>query len=249
MIHWWIFGCNGKIYWRELDSLDILFVWSCSDPMLTMSSFDRLSRGEDDLQSSDIHVFTSHFYTTLREDGPKSVQSWTEKKNINIFNKKMVFIPINQTLHWSLCVLIHPGAVGGPNEKRSKYPCMLFMDSLRMHDSETVEKNVYAWLNQEWDRLKKDPPGASRRGMRKSVFEPASYPCISPKGKMRPLNVNVLTHCQCRCVFSQESARCLSHSPTAEKRLRLRCFCMPICLRYLPACWYGLDIRHRLAGE
>jgi Ulp1 family protease len=49
--------------------------------------------------------------TTLKEKGPNAVASWTEKKNINLFEKKLVFIPVNADLHWSLCVVVNPGKV------------------------------------------------------------------------------------------------------------------------------------------
>jgi Ulp1 family protease len=49
--------------------------------------------------------------TTLKEKGPKAVASWTGKKNINLFQKKLVFIPVNADLHWSLCVVVNPGKV------------------------------------------------------------------------------------------------------------------------------------------
>ena len=49
--------------------------------------------------------------TTLKEKGPNAVTSWTEKKNIDLFQKKFVFIPVNADLHWSLCVVVNPGEV------------------------------------------------------------------------------------------------------------------------------------------
>jgi len=49
--------------------------------------------------------------TTLKEKGPEDIASWTEKKNINVFEKKLVFIPVNADLHWSLCVVVNPGLI------------------------------------------------------------------------------------------------------------------------------------------
>ena len=37
--------------------------------------------------------------------------SWTGKKNINLFQKKLVFIPVNADLHWLLCVVVNPGLI------------------------------------------------------------------------------------------------------------------------------------------
>lgn len=153
----------------------------------------RLTRQNEDLDNSNVHIFTSHFYSTLRDEGSQSVQSWTEKKNINIFKKKLVFIPINESLHWSLCVLVNPGAVENINiecEKRSKekYSCMIFMDSLRMHDSNDVKRNIYRWLNREWKRLKAGESAAGRSSIDKEkkgerVFDLSSFPCHSPEGE------------------------------------------------------------------
>lgn len=49
--------------------------------------------------------------TTLKDDGPKAVSSWTEKKNIDVFKKKLIFVPVNADLHWSLCVIVNPGLI------------------------------------------------------------------------------------------------------------------------------------------
>jgi sentrin-specific protease 7 len=83
--------------------------------MISIDSFiffsNRISRGESQQSSSDVHFFTSHFMTTMKEKGPEAVASWTEKKNIDLFQKKLVFIPVNADLHWSLCVVVNPGKV------------------------------------------------------------------------------------------------------------------------------------------
>lgn len=50
--------------------------------------------------------------TTLKYDGAKAVSSWTSKKNINIFGKKFIFLPVNADLHWSLCVVVNAGLIG-----------------------------------------------------------------------------------------------------------------------------------------
>ena len=77
---------------------------------------------------SDVHVFTSHFMSTLASDGAEAVSSWTAKKKIDIFEKKLIFVPVNSDLHWSLCVVVNPGSIatnfdeekhGSRNEKGS----------------------------------------------------------------------------------------------------------------------------------
>jgi Ulp1 family protease len=49
--------------------------------------------------------------TTLKNDGPAAVSSWTAKKHINVFQKRLVFVPVNADLHWSLCVIVNPGLI------------------------------------------------------------------------------------------------------------------------------------------
>ena len=49
--------------------------------------------------------------TTLKDEGAKAVESWTANKNINVFEKKLIFVPINANLHWSLCVVVNPGHI------------------------------------------------------------------------------------------------------------------------------------------
>lgn len=49
--------------------------------------------------------------TTLKDDGKKSVESWTANKGIDIFKKKLIFIPVHEDCHWSLCVVVNPGHI------------------------------------------------------------------------------------------------------------------------------------------
>ena len=86
----------------------------------------RISRGVSKQPNSNVHFFTSHFMTTLKDEGIQAVASWTANKNINVFDKKLIFIPINANLHWSLCVVVNPGHIansfsqeGSPDQKRS----------------------------------------------------------------------------------------------------------------------------------
>jgi len=112
--------------------------------------------------SSNVHFFTSHFYTTLTL-GVTGVRSWTARKNINVFQKRLIFIPINKTLHWSLCVIVNPGAIENSSLDKCDdeidlqdrlLPCMLFFDSLNMHRKTKVHKDVIKWLNSEWKHMK-----------------------------------------------------------------------------------------------
>ena len=73
---------------------------------------------------------------------------------------------VNKGLHWSLCVVVNPGAITthltniknyqGPlddNLLDTPFPCLLFLDALKMHNMKTVGKHIRKWLNAEWARL------------------------------------------------------------------------------------------------
>jgi hypothetical protein len=55
--------------------------------------FHRISRGKSKSADNQVHFFTSHFFTTITEEGPEGVKSWTqnEKRTIPVFEKKFVF--------------------------------------------------------------------------------------------------------------------------------------------------------------
>jgi hypothetical protein len=149
--------------------------------------FTRISRHDD---GSLVHFFSSHFYTALVKDRPSGVTRWTEKKGIDIFEKKFIFVPINKTLHWSQCVVINPGAIVAHNKWQAlefdeskgfdldaPFPCILFLDSLKAHQKEQVANNIRAWLNAEWKRLgKSDDPAVA-------PFTKKSMMVFSPKSK------------------------------------------------------------------
>ena len=115
----------------------------------------------DDPESSPVHFFTSHFFTTLDDEGPEAVSSWTAKKNIDIFKKRFIFIPINESLHWSLCVVVNPGCIENEFEDEENqsddqdFPFILFLDSLKAHRKVKVANKVRRWLNYEAKRLGK----------------------------------------------------------------------------------------------
>ncbi|GFH58426.1 hypothetical protein CTEN210_14902 [Chaetoceros tenuissimus] len=116
--------------------------------------------------SNQVHVFTTQFYTKLEEEGVESVKSWTAKKNIDIFEKKYVFVPVNKDIHWSLLVIVNPGNIFSDDDEEARnqnleHPYILFMDSLRAHKKARLQKTLHKWLNAEAARLgkfdRKDP--------------------------------------------------------------------------------------------
>ncbi|KAG7367421.1 Ulp1 protease family protein [Nitzschia inconspicua] len=136
-----------------------------------------ISRDICNIHASDVHFFTSHFYSTLARKGSKGVTSWTAKKNIDIFKKKLIFIPINKSMHWSLCVVINPGEIinyYSKQEPSSKMPCLICLDSLQMHCPLGTKRNIMRWLNSEWLRLRSTTEGTG-------PFDDQSLQVFTPK--------------------------------------------------------------------
>jgi hypothetical protein len=135
-----------------------------------------ISRGMENVQDSDVHFFTSHFFSTLSRNGPEAVTSWTAKKKIDIFKKKLIFIPINKTMHWSLCIVVNPGEIEGyavGTQPNQKMPCLIFLDSLKMHNPKVAKSHIQRWLNSEWKRL---------RGIEEEPFTTANFRFYTPQG-------------------------------------------------------------------
>jgi hypothetical protein len=176
---------------------------------LTLLSLNRLQRAVVDRHASDLHIFSSHFFTTLSDDGTDAVRSWTAKKNIDIFQKKLIFIPINQSLHWSLCVVVNPGAILNASSDEASpddpLPCMIFLDSLKAHKKNWVRAQVMKWLNAEWSRLKKEEDG-THTGIR---FTKKTFPIFDPVGKFASCN-----HVASSAISGVFSYHFLSQSPT-----------------------------------
>ena len=132
-------------------------ILNADDTLLDLSM--RCILGDND---SETHFFPTRFFTALDEDGPAAVSAWTAKENIDIFNKRLVFIPVKHAcLHSSLCVVVNPGAI--PNEyvdeddqsEDQDFPCILFLDLSKKHEKAKVANKVRKWLNTEAKRLGK----------------------------------------------------------------------------------------------
>ncbi|ORY97584.1 hypothetical protein BCR43DRAFT_244477 [Syncephalastrum racemosum] len=87
-----------------------------------------LANDNDGKPGSDkIHMFTSFFYTRLKEAGYQGVRSWTKK--VDLFDKHALIIPVNEDFHWYLIMVINPAAcLSSVSEDSTPYICVL--DSL-----------------------------------------------------------------------------------------------------------------------
>jgi Ulp1 family protease len=85
------------------------------------------------VDKSMLHLFTTHFFTTLERVGPTNLARWTMKRGVDVFKKKFIIIPstssrtsvrltsghcfsrvlwkVNKSLHWSVAVVVNPGAI------------------------------------------------------------------------------------------------------------------------------------------
>ncbi|XP_061421863.1 uncharacterized protein LOC133350993 [Lethenteron reissneri] len=57
------------------------------------------------------------------------VNSWT--RNVDIFSKDFVFVPVNQCSHWFLAVICFPGLQEKEMAKEGCRPCIYVLDSIR----------------------------------------------------------------------------------------------------------------------
>lgn len=185
---------------------------------LPRRSSTRITRNIDPGKNP-IHCFSSHFFTTLLDEGVDNVTKWTAKKGINIFEKKFVFIPVNQMLHWSLCVVVNPGHISNKAEEGPK-ACLLFLDSLKAHRKKKISKLVRKWLNSEWRRIHSTEEAAAGSG----PFASEEYfRLLDPKSKWS--SVPSIQYCALERSFSFSLTSSLS-----RQQLGLRCVCLSLCL-------------------
>ncbi|KAL7299307.1 hypothetical protein TKK_0007887 [Trichogramma kaykai] len=117
------------------------------------------------------HIFSSHFYTrlakvpdsvngcediSLAEKRYAGVHRWT--KNINIFEKDFVIVPINQHFHWYLAIICFPGLILVDNQEvntniekscSQQRPCILIFDSLSSAVKSKVTRLLKEYLQLE----------------------------------------------------------------------------------------------------
>ncbi|PON59331.1 Ulp1 protease family, C-terminal catalytic domain containing protein [Parasponia andersonii] len=103
----------------------------------------------------DCHFFNTYFYNKLKEavsNKGRSKDNFFSKfrrwwKGVNIFQKEYILIPINEDLHWSLVIICIP------DKKEESGPIVLHLDSLGLHSSRSVFRNIKSFLKEEWQYL------------------------------------------------------------------------------------------------
>ena len=137
--------------------LNIMFVFMlCHDNFFTDTtniSFARMVRSHEP-DALPMHTFSTHFYTALLEDGSSAVTKWTSKKNLDIIDKGFLLVPVNRIKYWLLCVVINPGGIAKIRRGTEGGAFgIIYLDSLKMHDSRTIYGHIMKWLRSEYLRL------------------------------------------------------------------------------------------------
>lgn len=86
------------------------------------------------------HAFNTFFYPKLRTEGPKAISRWAKRAKLagqNLLACHKIFIPINQSYHWTLAVL------SGTQRKITVY------NSLGSASNPTVAANILAFVRAE----------------------------------------------------------------------------------------------------
>ncbi|GMJ03653.1 UB-like protease 1D, OVERLY TOLERANT TO SALT 1 [Hibiscus trionum] len=106
----------------------------------------------------DYHIFNTYFYQKLKEAVSykgsdkdslfvKFRRWW---KGVNIFQKAYILIPINEDYHWSLVI------ISIPDKEDESGPIILHLDSLGLHSSRLVFKNIKSYMKEEWNYLNQE---------------------------------------------------------------------------------------------
>ncbi|CAH0481527.1 unnamed protein product [Peronospora belbahrii] len=117
----------------------------------------------NELVQEKVLCLSSHFYSRLRagkgstasgrmEAGYKNVSTWLARSNV--FNRSIIFIPINKDLHWSLAVILNPGIAGTGRSDEEAFSCIAVLDPLgSYHCKAAIIRNLRAFLRMQWHNL------------------------------------------------------------------------------------------------
>ncbi|GAQ85607.1 Ulp1 protease family protein [Klebsormidium nitens] len=113
-----------------------------------------------------IHIVNSFFFKKLTETAQEArkrgasgeeafrrMNKWTRK--VDIFLKDFVIVPVNQSLHWSLAIIVYPGGGDSINGKLAgpwlgqRTPCILQLDSMAGGHT-NVEDLLRQYLTELW---------------------------------------------------------------------------------------------------
>ncbi|KAG2591505.1 ubiquitin-like-specific protease 1D isoform X2 [Panicum virgatum] len=109
----------------------------------------------------DLYMFNTYFYSKLEEALRNTTSTLGDHdsqfsklrrwwRNVDIFKKAYIILPIHEMMHWSLIIVCMPTKEGDSG------PVMLHMDSLGLHNSQKLFDTVARYLEAEWRHLQKD---------------------------------------------------------------------------------------------
>lgn len=89
-----------------------------------------------------VHVWTTHFYTTLEGKGYQGVARWAKRKKLNAFEKAKVLVPINiRNTHWALAEIDNSSKV------------ITYYDLLTLGGNARVPETLKEYMGHEAKRL------------------------------------------------------------------------------------------------
>ncbi|PWA71236.1 Peptidase C48, SUMO/Sentrin/Ubl1 [Artemisia annua] len=98
------------------------------------------------------HFFSTYFYNKLEklkyeEDSFRKFRKWW--KDVSIFEKAYILLPVHESAHWSLVIICFP------TKEDEQGPILLHLDSLGLHNSKLICDNIKRFLKEEWSYLRK----------------------------------------------------------------------------------------------
>ena len=97
-----------------------------------------VSRSETNLQMKSMYAYSTFFFNRLESAGYGTVCRWT--KNVDIFSKKLVLVPIHRRVHWSLIVI----------DMEKKH--IIYLDSNKEDDEGALLIIAKYLLNEHWKK-------------------------------------------------------------------------------------------------
>lgn len=139
-------------------------------------------------------------------------KSWT--KNVDLFEKDYLFIPVCENLHWSLLIVCHPGRgaiKSNTNDPREPGTFMMHLDSMRSASTYTIGKLIKMYLQNEWKaKLRQDGDSAAKRWVADHPGEDRDFLQMTVKRPRVPLQDN---HFDCGLFLCAYVDHFLAHLP------------------------------------
>lgn len=128
--------------------------------------------GWDALDGDGVHIFPSYCYTRIqnnlngnrnskanRERIWKDLKSWT--KTVDIFKKRLLVFPINDALHWTVCIVCNPGRL----VRRYSKEFSEMKKNLELKNIQALGDIMGEMKKATWAKLDATSPYASQAGV------------------------------------------------------------------------------------